>query len=60
MDALGCSCPACGAEESEVRKTTKISGGTLRVRVCRQCGRLFPTMEHVLQTKEFSKKNSAI
>lgn len=59
MDALGCRCISCGHDESEVRKTTRVTGGTLRVRVCKNCGAMFPTMESVLRQKEFSEKNSA-
>jgi uncharacterized Zn finger protein len=59
MDSLGCKCEACGCDESEVRKTTRVTGGTLRVRACKNCGAMYPTMEYVLKTKkEFSEKNS--
>lgn len=62
MDTLGCACPKCEWEDSEVKKTTKVTGATLRVRVCRQCGHIYPTKEEVLElgsTGGSTKKNSA-
>lgn len=58
MDTLGCACPNCLWEDSEVRKTTKVTGATIRVRVCRQCGHIYPTKEEVMPIgqKEIPKK----
>ena len=58
MDTLGCACPKCEWEDSEVKKTTKVTGATLRVRVCRQCGHIYPTKEEVMELGP-PKKNSA-
>lgn len=58
MDTLGCACPKCGWEDSEVRKTTKVTGGTIRARLCKQCGTVYPTLEVVMDPGEV-KKNSA-
>jgi hypothetical protein len=43
--AGGIRCPHCGCGHSAVARTWDIGGGRRRKRVCRHCGRDFPTTE---------------
>ena len=41
----GVLCPRCQGDRSEVRRTTRKPGVTVRERRCLECGRKWPTFE---------------